>query len=873
MAAACPSRTLGEGSVDTRNPTFLQLQSTASSSTFTRRLRPLTLESFERDVNRVPLRLKKVHEKESMTGLRNLFGRSSRGAKGSKSGSDAAREPRSRPSIADIRSWPHILQACRSEAQLSTVRYQHSPVLAPNESVPSLPATTAPSRAANYEKHKLAIKAPPRSLPPAWSTWEPPPLFQAYPQAIRHIHLPATVTSADSLLRYKQKKEDSNVLEDPIQRASTTYIGGQSRDAASQEGLKKRHRRNTSTSNLKLVWTTKIFVLVTSGYLLQYSGEGHFDRSPEKILQLSGSSAAFASDCIPGRHWVLQVCASMNVDGTPAPASRSLLSRVPFRSARRNTSNLLMVFDSADDMESWIVLLRTEIEAFGGRKSLSETGKPKFIEALASRSLRSQASQRTLVVRDPDRFSRIINPNQASWQEDGPENGYNFRPGTAPDQSPDDASTTTSIASHDGRQLDTLREGGTRLSYLSSGTRTVITSADSTPAGSPMRESFSSDVKKEPRLQVAPKRAESESRPGPASLVVSDRRQSLQHIRPVMAHNTTLLPSRPQSTVPDTGHHQYSSPSPTILSFHLPNALRKRLSLVRDLAVDGPQVHPSLRGREPLPKGVRRVPSTSPPITRPLSKVADPSLPISPQAYDTAHQNINDNFAQPTHPAPVLFSPIEQETKEQLVSGHSQRNFAAQRCGSMPIKEAVPIVCRAYPRQFSSLQNLRLSATAPQIATRSEAFHPPKSTDPPPRISASPVLEGTEGCARSCSSMDSYLCRSRTSCALKSAETEEIHAVSNRPSMLSLRQPVEVTLTDLEVPDSVPRSRQLSVTGTLPTSQESPVTSTSRNVYNRRSMQHLTDGPPPAPPPSCALPPLPQKSRQSSLSHWNAIHI
>ena len=103
--------------------------------------------------------------------------------------------------------------------------------------------------------------------------------------------------------------------------------------------------------------------------LLQYAGEGSFNSFP-RVLQLGKDSVAFASDAIPGKHWVLQVSESMDADGTPTADSRSLLSRLAFRSAdyRRTATSLLLILDSAEDMGSWIAAVRREIEALGGRK-------------------------------------------------------------------------------------------------------------------------------------------------------------------------------------------------------------------------------------------------------------------------------------------------------------------------------------------------------------------------------------------------------------------------------------------------------------------------------------------------------------------------
>ncbi len=60
--------------------------------------------------------------------------------------------------------------------------------------------------------------------------------------------------------------------------------------AKKSEKAKSKHRRQISGSLSRADWTQKIFILVTSGYLLQYSGDGSFDRLPEKMMQLGKDS-------------------------------------------------------------------------------------------------------------------------------------------------------------------------------------------------------------------------------------------------------------------------------------------------------------------------------------------------------------------------------------------------------------------------------------------------------------------------------------------------------------------------------------------------------------------------------------------------------
>ena len=207
---------------------------------------------------------------------------------------------------------------------------------------------------ASPKSTKSSPKPPTRSS----AAWDPPPLFQAYPQAIKHAQLSASTLSADSIIRISNHKRN-NSLRDELSQTGTSGDGqAQTAVAKKAEKARRKHRRQVSGSISKSDWTQKIFVLVTSGYLLQYSGDGSFDRLPEKMMQLGKDSVAFASDVIPGKHWVLQISQAMDADGIPAADSRSLFSRLTFRGAdyRRTATSLLLVLNSAEDMDLGLLL-------------------------------------------------------------------------------------------------------------------------------------------------------------------------------------------------------------------------------------------------------------------------------------------------------------------------------------------------------------------------------------------------------------------------------------------------------------------------------------------------------------------------------------
>ncbi len=561
----------------------------------------------------------KLHRRESRLGLRNLFGRN-KSATDPDGAAVPAKDPAQRPggiraSLADLSSWPYGSHAARSELSL-----------------PSLPL----NQSLRHKKSASAVKgqqAPAKGARTSIATWAPPPLFQAYPQAIKHARLPACTLSAEAILRMQSNK-GSFSLRDGL-TISSLNLNLDSIDespAEKQEKYRRRHKRNMSASSLD--WTTKIYVVVTSGYLLQYSGEGSFDRLPEKILHLGKDSAAFASDAIPGRHWVLQVSSAAEIDGTSANAHpTSLLSRLPFRGPeRRHASTFFMVFESADDMDSWIAALRREIEAMGGKKNLSETGKPKLEDNEVQ--LKNQPSQRTLVVRDPDRFSRVLSPD-LHWEQEGPVQSPEIHLDAADldirDVSFDETSSASGY-SHDGRQLEGLRDSANRLSFISSGQRTMITSAGSSPACSPVRDSFAS-TGEDLTLTELPRDATSRPRPRPNAALISDRRQSMRTMNQTELRVASAAMPRPQSTFPSSVPCEQvplSPPVQTTPNFSVPNGTGKRYSLIKSPSLESGALASQVLGptRVQPAKSSRRPPPTAVAINpRPLSFVQDqPSL-------------------------------------------------------------------------------------------------------------------------------------------------------------------------------------------------------------------------------------------------------
>ena len=333
--------------------------------------------------------------------------------------------------------------------------------------------------------------------------WDPPELFKAYPQAVRHCRLRAPLLNVERLLqRYAETKNGSTKEDD--HKSYPDQAGNNSEGRGLRTKVEKDKKAKCSVRDIwsNISWTEKIYVLATSGYLLQYSGSGSFDRVPERFLSLGKHSAAFVSDAIPGQHYVLQISRVAQEDGTiHSDLPRSIFKRLGFRKdARRCASNLLLVFDSPEDMNEWLVALRKEIESLGGRKYVPDVVRQTTEEDV--KRVLEKPSRRYLIKRDPDRFA-----DPGSNLDSGVGGDRNNRlsashftsrqactvrtPSIVRQKSLDSPSLSYMTTSTDQLALEQLR-GTPRLSYASAGAKTLSTSWSS-PGPSPARAAFSPD--------------------------------------------------------------------------------------------------------------------------------------------------------------------------------------------------------------------------------------------------------------------------------------------------------------------------------------------------------------------------------------------
>ncbi|KAF7196900.1 hypothetical protein HII31_01818 [Pseudocercospora fuligena] len=205
--------------------------------------------------------------------------------------------------------------------------------------------------------------------------FDPPPLFQVWPQTTKHGTFEMTTVTPEMVLQKSKNRMVGTALLVPGSDMQSLQSAGNRGSVESRVTVKSalKHVANGSISGVNL--PTKIFVLVTSGYLLQYAETGPSDRLPEKVLQLGRHSAAYASDLIPGKYHVLHIEQAVDQNGTAMPHANSFFSKIGLRSqvAKKMASNFLIVMPGAREMEDWMTTIREEIEKHGGKRARSDS--------------------------------------------------------------------------------------------------------------------------------------------------------------------------------------------------------------------------------------------------------------------------------------------------------------------------------------------------------------------------------------------------------------------------------------------------------------------------------------------------------------------
>ncbi|KAI1133123.1 hypothetical protein F5Y10DRAFT_129810 [Nemania abortiva] len=802
----------------------VQLQTSSSSAFDTpherlmslRRLRPPNMDPIQPE-SRVPLRTERSIKRESKIGLRSIFTKS-RPEKTDKDTEDpslrvTSRSTSIRASLVDFSGWPYR-HSSRSEASLI------SPAPANSRSTPVDISSRPRPLHGNFSTDRLQPIAPSKSQAVA-APWNPPPLFQVYPQAVKHATLPACNASVEVLARYSETSSSRFVqgpkIGDPERVHNFNF-------KVKGDTLKKKQRMAGLKNSLE--WTSKIFVLVTSGYLLQYAAEGTYNRVPEKTLQLTATSAAYASDLIPGRHWVLQVASATDSEGNTFIEPKSRRSKLSIRDDRR-VFNTLLVFENPESMDEWLAILRKAIEFHGGKKRMSETGDVEIDSSISE--TREQPSQRTIVVKDRDRFSRMITRDFSYTQE-------NILINTAEDDSAispphrfstytiDNSSPTVSMLSSDGQRLENLRDSGSshRFSYISSGGRTMVTSEGSSPACSPTRASFSSqgeDSQPFPEVRL---------RPNAAAIV--NRRQSMQAL--ISSFEAPMeQSSRPyvNSTSAMSNENEQMS-VPSVPNFSVPHAISKRFSLNTSVPSGSGHILQSL-DHERNSKASRKTPPTALLMSRPLSIVIDQPSPRSPRSPNSLTRSVDS----------CQSTPLE------------SRNAATVLEGSQHPPEPSD---QTPPSEPSGINEA--------ISDTSDTYNP---IMPTPKVTIAIGMNNTgtdKHMPRAASSLDSYGVRE----GLLGIPPSE-YSSKKRYSLLSESrsfQSLPRSSANIDDKASLVVKSSCSPKRSAPSLRASlTINPPQKLITARRSMPQLNDGLPPAPPPNCALPPVPRKPTAGHL--------
>ncbi|RAL17765.1 peptidase family M20/M25/M40 protein, partial [Aspergillus homomorphus CBS 101889] len=514
-------------------PTARPIQVTAARP---QRPRPSDYQTDEGSGERVPLQSTPVKRQTSKTSLRNIFGRDKSARKSAAdvklSGIDEQKSTGEQPAPNNAGAAP------LSPTLVATPKT--------NASAATLP--TSPTTAAS-QRPKLPTKSRGKSSDDPASAgdlgWKPPPLFQAYPQSIKHDSLPVPSLSVDSILRMQATAKAKGITSSREDEKSS-----QNGDAAEEtttrkkkeEKERKRHLRTLSETVSKTEWSQKVYVLATAGYILQYAGSGKHDRLPEKMLQLGPKSVAFASDAIPGKHYVLQVTQTSDEEGSEGPKHHRFRFGFHRSHTRRMERSFLLVFDHPEDMNTWLLAVRAQIEARGGKKYISERaddGEP-------GHQLNSKPSIRQMITKDTKRYSTLIPPQlPASGEERDPSfsdqsrrNSYvsvNRRSIVLP---PASESRSGSISTTHTEVTSPVSNSGRFYSTMTASSVPSVPSSDNVPKSFDMGSPTASGSTKRRSLHASPTQA-----------------------MPTAAEMAAEIP-RAQSTQPDSIYRSTSPPAP-----------------------------------------------------------------------------------------------------------------------------------------------------------------------------------------------------------------------------------------------------------------------------------------------------------------------
>lgn len=779
----------------------IQTSFTRSQSQRLQRPRPVETVVFEKRMNLSPPRdVPSLDHHKSKSSLLGLF-RRSKSAKATKVYRKMEMSRISEDTPGKLQSRGN---SERSE-QTSNTFYSAQPHVPLTHLNPA--AIKLPRRASKIRLNPKLDKKDPsiKSL----ASWDPPELFKAYPQAVKHARLRAPFQQAETILQIHEEKKRASL----DQSGAQDEVDGEMNSAISEGFKRKREKDRKSkavTAELSCdKWTERVYVLATSGCLLQYAGSGNFDRLPEKIMRLGKDSAAFASDAIDGECYVLQVSRTTNEEGVVSiETSNSVFKRLGFRNEPKSTSSFLLVFDSPDDMNEWLVVVRKEIEALGGRKYRPDVLVHRTAEE-DSRQLRGRPSRRFLIQREPYQFAEQVpdgnfnTTDRHEWPILGNAEGSLTtlrRPSWATQKSGDSPSLSNGTTSSDQAHLERLRETP-RLSYVSTGAKTLSTSKASSPDPSPARAAFSPE-------DLIPKPIES------PTLTLGIPQIQRSSARTVSASTLPAVPivnerqgSEPPRIIPTYGSKTHGNLSSPLPNFSVPS-FSKRYSCATNI---------NLLNKSP----------TSTALTRPVRGFS------SPTSYDLHRLTKPRKLSLEEWPNSVTSSLETSESKViETPKIENVRNSPVSLTGS---ETPIPREKSQQPtaRRLSSLEHRQGTSSCNFISNQSPSPHPPPTTALP----ALPQVQNYDHKRSSDSTLKHRKAQRPISLQVHSdpAVRAKYHPLKNE-----LRSPAEED-------ESVLSSQVASIPKPRRAPPPPPIPIPKSNIQNRKSMPQMTHRTPSGP--------------------------
>ncbi|KAK8172864.1 hypothetical protein BKA80DRAFT_307313 [Phyllosticta citrichinensis] len=803
-----------------------------------------------------------------------------------------------------------------SRPKVERARGHHEPGLTalrePKTTTALSPVTATPSPHKSMQSRSVPPRSrggPKRQRSQNSASWEPPPLFQAYPQAIKHALLQATTASAEAIIKTQSHKRQYSLLQEKLESKLDMSTIPEDKNDADMKRVARREKRMSTSSQLGAPELShKVYVLTTSGHVLQYAGGGPSDRLPEKILQLGRHSAAFACDLIPGKHWVLQVSHATNEEGvvTTQPP-KSFLTRLRVGAAAKKTaSTLLLVLDSPEEMGAWLSALRKEIDILAGRRSRSDTTASED----TGHGLQKAPSHRYLVHRDSTRFDTERTPPQspaetppvsnAEWSSAAGTSKVRRNASTATNntgrlasirQSMEAPSTAPTSASYEHAQLAQLRESS-RISVVSN--RTSGTSPDtSTAPPSPGRDAPTIPEDESPQslstlksAVTSPPSSKSNRRSMPTRPLSSTDESASDGPNSRSVRNSRFGPSLPGTqplTVSQTEEqnaHVKQGPSRPLtsrMSFSRPfhTSPYKPLPTIRSSSA--PPVKSPDAEQEPVsssdpPLQVRV--STVPAATVPTGKTTNRQAPINKPGFRRIPVRPS-NFVPPRRIS-SLGPSLPVKVSPELVAKRSTPQLRSHSPGSADhseeMKPAEATRTSAQPAQKSKEQAplpaiarsgvLEISISSSRVRSQSPRKMPMTTTT---QVPASPVLPSSPFPLKPPVPAQ----QAQPPQTLRRPVSMQIRSQPGA-AFLSNRQPVGVSTkgvfgraasVERSSSNGRPPSSSSNCRPSTPrvASEQGPDGQPRRSVFPRRSMP-VMGLPPPAPPPNMPLPPPPSTS-------------